>query len=57
VADQNDLDSDNDTIPDWVESQGNNVVALSGIDSNRDGIDDVFGTGITPSDTDNDYPS
>jgi gliding motility-associated-like protein len=54
VADQNDFDSDNDTIPDWVESQGNNVVALSGIDSNRDGIDDVFGTGITPSDTDND---
>ncbi len=54
VADQNDYDSDNDTIPDWVESQGNNVVVLSNIDINRDGIDDIFGTGITPSDSDTD---
>jgi len=54
IPDQNDFDSDNDTIPDAVESQGINYTALSGIDANRDGIDDIFGTGITPDDKDND---
>ena len=54
VPDQNDFDSDNDTIPDYVESQGVNFTALSGVDANRDGIDDIFGTGITPDDKDND---
>ncbi|MBF6639928.1 T9SS type B sorting domain-containing protein [Flavobacterium sp. J49] len=54
IPDQNDYDSDNDTIPDLIESQGQNVVALSNTDSNQDGIDDVFGNGLTPADTDND---
>ncbi|MFY8009610.1 MAG: gliding motility protein, partial [Flavobacterium sp.] len=54
VPDQYDFDSDNDTIPDYVESQGINFTALSGVDANRDGIDDIFGTGITPDDKDND---
>ena len=54
IADQNDLDTDNDGIPDFVESQGQNVVALSHVDANADGIDDIFGAGIIPADTDND---
>lgn len=54
ISDQNDLDSDNDTIPDVVESQGINYSPLSGVDANQDGIDDVFGLGITAADTDND---
>ncbi|WP_284651911.1 T9SS type B sorting domain-containing protein [Flavobacterium terrisoli] len=58
IADQLDYDSDNDAIPDFVESQGQNVVALSNSDTNNDGIDDIFGTGITPADSDNDtYPN
>ncbi|MGV9003444.1 T9SS type B sorting domain-containing protein [Flavobacterium sp.] len=58
IPDQYDYDSDNDSIPDWIEAQGQNVVAISGIDTNKDGIDDLFGNGITPVDSDNDsYPN
>ena len=54
IADQDDYDSDNDSILDFVEAQGLNVVALSNVDANSDGIDDVFGNGLTPADNDND---
>jgi gliding motility-associated-like protein len=54
IADQNDLDSDNDSILDLFEAQGPTFLALSNIDLNQDGIDDAFGSGITPADTDND---
>jgi gliding motility-associated-like protein len=54
VPDQNDYDSDNDTIPDVIENQGQNITALSNTDANNDGIDDLFGTGITAADTDGD---
>lgn len=54
IADQDDYDSDNDSILDLVEAQGLNVLALSNIDANNDGIDDVFGNGLTPADNDND---
>lgn len=54
IADQNDSDSDNDGISDFIESQGQNVVSLTSVDANKDGIDDVFGSGIIPADTDND---
>jgi len=54
VYDQNDFDSDNDGVPDLVESQGDNVRALTNVDVNGDGIDDVFGTGLVPADSDND---
>ena len=54
INDQNDFDSDNDGIPDFIESQGLNLVALSNVDANADGIDDVFGIGFTAADTDND---
>ena len=54
IADQNDYDSDNDGILDFIESQGTTILALSHVDVNADGIDDAFGSGIIPSDTDND---
>ncbi len=54
VPDQLDLDSDNDGIPDNIEAQGNNYIAPNAIDSNKDGISDVYGNGIVVVDTDND---
>ena len=54
ASDQLDLDSDNDGIPDNVEAQGANFVPKSNVDTNHDGIDDAYGTGLTPLDTDND---
>jgi gliding motility-associated-like protein len=58
VADQVDYDSDNDAIPDFIENQGTTVVALSHVDVNGDGMDDLYGLGITPADTDGDsYPN
>jgi gliding motility-associated-like protein len=54
IADQNDLDSDNDSILDLFEAQGPTFLALSNIDLNQDGIDDIFGAGIIPADNDND---
>ena len=54
IADQNDLDSDNDSILDLFEAQGPTFLALSNIDINQDGIDDVFGSGLNPVDTDSD---
>ena len=54
IADQNDYDSDNDSVLDLAESQGTNVVALSNVDVNNDGIDDAFGSGLTPADNDSD---
>jgi len=54
VADQNDYDSDNDGVLDFIESQGNTIATLSNVDVNADGIDDIFGNGITPADTDSD---
>jgi gliding motility-associated-like protein len=54
VPDQIDLDSDDDSIPDFFESQGINFTVLATTDANSDGLDDIFGNGITPADTDND---
>jgi gliding motility-associated-like protein len=54
IADQLDLDSDNDGIPDTIEAQGNNTIAYTSIDLNKDGMSDAFGTGFIPKDTDND---
>jgi gliding motility-associated-like protein len=53
IPDQNDLDSDNDSILDLVEAQGPTFLALSNVDLNQDGIDDVFGAGIYPPDVPN----
>lgn len=54
VPDQLDFDSDNDGIPDYNEAQGSFLVAYTNVDANNDGIDDAYGTGITPVDSDND---
>ncbi|MFM7018305.1 T9SS type B sorting domain-containing protein [Flavobacterium sp.] len=54
VPNQMDLDSDNDGIPDAVEAQGATVIPTSGVDANHDGIDDAFGAGLTPVNSDND---
>ena len=48
-----DADSDNDGITDIIEAQGTSVV-LTGVDTNLDGLDDVFTSPITPIDSDND---
>jgi hypothetical protein len=49
-----DLDTDDDGILDFVEAQGTNPIQLSNTDANHDGLDDAFGAGIIPIDTDND---
>ena len=54
IADQLDLDSDNDGIMDIIESQQNTLVSSSSLDNNKDGIYDVYSTGTVPQDTDND---
>ncbi|MBF4493469.1 T9SS type B sorting domain-containing protein [Flavobacterium sp. JLP] len=53
IPDQLDLDSDNDGIPDVIESQ-TKPVALSNIDSNLNGLDEIFEFSQTPIDSDND---
>jgi len=58
IADQVDNDSDNDGIPDFIENQGSNIMALSHVDGNIDGIDDMYGNGISPANNDGDtYPN
>ena len=54
VPDQIDYDSDNDAILDYIESQGQNFVAISNVDVNHDGIDDAYGFGVVPADSDGD---
>ena len=54
IPDKFDLDSDNDGIPDAIEAQGATVIAISNVDANGDGIDDAFGNGLTPVDSDGD---
>ncbi|WP_413997696.1 T9SS type B sorting domain-containing protein [Flavobacterium sp. W1B] len=49
-----DIDSDNDGIPDTIEAQGKNPKIFSGIDSNKNGLDDAFEPGFIPIDTDQD---
>ena len=54
IADALDLDSDNDGIPDYVESLGHNFVNLSGIDADNNGLDDAYDSTTLPIDTDGD---
>ncbi|HSD08364.1 T9SS type B sorting domain-containing protein, partial [Flavobacterium sp.] len=49
-----DLDSDNDGIPDSIEAQGKGFKSYSGIDTNKDGLDDAFEPGLQKINTDND---
>ncbi|WP_298137507.1 T9SS type B sorting domain-containing protein [Flavobacterium sp.] len=54
IPDKFDLDSENDSISDFIEAQGSTLLSLSNTDANGDGIDDVFGTGLTPANNDTD---
>lgn len=49
-----DLDTDNDGVPDFIESLGNNFMLPSGVDVDNNGLDDVFDVNGTPIDTDGD---
>ena len=52
IPDSLDGDSDNDGIPDIIEALGVTPTLLG--DANFDGLDDAFGAGLVPTDTDND---
>lgn len=54
ITDDLDSDSDNDGIPDSTEAQGLSTIVLLNTDGNHDGIDDIFGSGINPVDSDSD---
>ena len=54
VEDALDLDSDNDGIPDRIEYLGNDSPNLSGIDTDNNGLDDVYDGVTPPIDTDAD---
>ncbi|GAA4281244.1 T9SS type B sorting domain-containing protein [Gaetbulibacter aestuarii] len=53
IQDALDLDSDNDALPDFLEFTGT-LLTFSGIDSNQDGLDDVFDINASALDTDSD---
>ncbi|MBP0903911.1 T9SS type B sorting domain-containing protein [Mariniflexile gromovii] len=53
IEDALDLDSDNDGIPDFIENTGT-IIALSGIDTDKNGLDDVYNINATPLDSDAD---
>ena len=54
IPDLLDIDSDNDGIPDTIEAQGKGFKVFSGIDTNKDGLDNAFEPGLTPINSDND---
>ncbi len=54
VPDLLDLDSDNDGILDNIEAQGKGFKVFSGIDTNKDGLDNNFEPGLNRINTDND---
>lgn len=49
-----DLDSDNDGIPDFIEAQGKGFKTFSGVDTNKDGLDNAFEPGLQPINSDSD---
>ncbi|UMB61000.1 T9SS type B sorting domain-containing protein [Lutibacter sp. A80] len=53
IEDALDLDSDNDGIPDIIENQGKEIL-LAAVDTDENGLDDVFDINSTPIDSDND---
>jgi len=54
IMDLLDIDSDNDGIPDTIEAQGKGFKVFSGIDSNKNGLDNAFEPGLIRINTDND---
>ncbi|GAA4955051.1 hypothetical protein GCM10023314_30940 [Algibacter agarivorans] len=53
TKDELDFDSDNDGIPDFIENQGV-LTILSNIDTDLNGLDDVYDITVSPIDSDND---
>ncbi len=53
IEDALDLDSDNDGIPDIIENQGK-IITLSTVDTDKNGLYDVFDINAIPIDSDND---
>ncbi|WP_432449858.1 Hint domain-containing protein [Aliiroseovarius marinus] len=55
IADHLDLDSDNDGIADNIEAQASGpILSPTGADLDGNGVDDGYGAGLTPVDTDGD---
>lgn len=54
ITDDLDQDSDNDGILDFIEAQGRNFTPRLHTDTDKNGIDDAYGTGIVPVNSDND---
>ena len=54
IADDQDRDSDNDGILDFIEAQGQNFIPRSNSDADKNGIDDAYGSGLTPINSDRD---
>lgn len=53
ISDKFDLDSDNDGLPDNIEAQSTaGYKPPSGTDADNNGLDDAYGTGLTPVNTD-----
>ncbi|AXT20229.1 gliding motility-associated C-terminal domain-containing protein [Flavobacteriaceae bacterium AU392] len=52
IEDALDLDSDNDTVPDIIESQGVGGIIVSNVDVDANGLDDVFDINAIEIDTD-----
>ncbi len=54
IPDALDIDSDNDGIPDSIEAQGKGFKSFSGVDTNKDGLDDAFEPGLVAINSDSD---
>jgi hypothetical protein len=55
IPNQLDLDSDGDGIPDNIEAQTTAAFkAPTGVDADKNGVDDVYGAGLVPVDTEGD---
>ncbi|MEM0575770.1 T9SS type B sorting domain-containing protein [Flavobacterium polysaccharolyticum] len=54
IPDALDMDSDNDGIPDSIEAQAKGFKSFTGVDTNKDGLDDAFEPGLVAINSDTD---